>query len=107
MRRAARTDANHTEIVKALRAIGASVADTSSIGLGFPDLVVGFRNRNWLLEVKDGAKRPSARKLTALQDAFVTCWRGQWACVTSAQEAIDVVTMEQPQRELVGEVVHG
>ena len=92
MRRAARTDANHREIVDALRKVGASVADTSSIGLGFPDLVVGFRGRNLLLEVKDGKKSPSKRKLTVHQDVFASCWQGQWVCVSSVDEAIKEVT---------------
>jgi len=92
IRRAARVDANHAEIVAALRAIGASVADTCGVGGGFPDLVAGFRGANWLLEVKDGAKYPSARKLTEDQQTFAQAWRGQWACVESVDDAIRVVT---------------
>lgn len=92
MRRAARVDANHHEIVKALRAIGASVADTSAVGQGFPDLVCGFRGRNWLLECKDGSKPPSARKLTPAQIEFKATWRGHWAVVTTAAEAIEVIS---------------
>ena len=92
MRRAAKTDANHAEVVSALRAIGASVADTSQVGRGFPDLVAGYRGRNWLIEVKDGAKVPSARKLTEDQIEFKAGWRGHWAVVISAAEAIDLVS---------------
>ena len=92
VRRAARQDANHAEIVSALRKVGASVADTSGVGRGFPDLVAGFRGRNWLMEVKDGQKPPSARKLTPDQEAFVAEWRGHWVCVKSAEEAIKAVT---------------
>ena len=92
MRRAARTDANHAEIVQALRTIGASVADTSAVGKGFPDLVVGMRGRNWLLECKDGDKSPSRRKLTPDQVEFKAKWRGHWAVVNSAAEAIEVVS---------------
>lgn len=94
MRRAARTDANQIAIIKALRAIGASVADTSGAGSGFPDLVVGYRGRNWLLEVKDGRKPPSARRLTNDQEIFAAGWRGHWACVKSEAEAIELVTRE-------------
>ena len=92
MRRAARTDGNHAEVVKALRAIGASVADTSGVGAGFPDLVVGYRGRNWLVEVKDGRKSPSRRALTPDQVEFVATWRGHWVKVESAQEAVDKVS---------------
>ena len=52
MRRAAKIDANQTEIVKALRQVGASVQSLASTGKGCPDLLVGFRGVNWLLEVK-------------------------------------------------------
>ena len=91
MRRAARIDANHVDVVKALRAIGASVANTSSIGQGFPDLVVGLAGRNILVEVKDGSKAPSERKLTPDQVEFKALWRGQWAVAHSPSEAVDVV----------------
>lgn len=89
--RAARTDANHAEVVKALRAIGCSVADTSRVGGGFPDLVCGYRGRNYLIEVKDGKKPPSGRRLTDDQVKFVQQWRGYWACVQSVDEALEVV----------------
>ncbi len=95
VRRAARTDANHSAIIKALRAIGASVADTSGVGLGFPDLVVGFRGRNWLVECKDQEKPPSKRRLTPHQEAFANVWQGQWACVKSEAEAIELVTRSE------------
>ena len=91
MRRAAKTDANQSEIVAALRSIGASVHDTSSVGRGFPDLVVGFRGRNWIIECKDGAKVPSARKLTPEQVEFKAGWRGHWAVAISADDAVAIV----------------
>ena len=92
MRRAAKIDANQPEIVAALQAIGASVAITSAVGKGFPDLIAGFRGRNWMLEVKHGALSPSRRKLTPGQIEFKATWRGHWAVVNSADEAIEVVT---------------
>ena len=92
MRRAAKIDANQPEIVAALQAIGASVAITSAVGKGFPDLVVGLRGRNWLLELKDGSLSPSRRKLTPDQIEFKAKWRGHWAVVSSAGEAIEVVS---------------
>ena len=63
MRRyAARRDANEGEIVRALEKVGASVLRLHDI-----DLLVGFRGRNYLLEVKDGRKSPSNRPLTPQQ----------------------------------------
>jgi len=90
--RAARVDANHGEIVAALREIGASVLDLSAVGKGAPDLAVGFRGRNWLVECKDGKKSASRRVLTPAQVEFKATWRGQWAVVNSAEQAIELVS---------------
>jgi hypothetical protein len=40
VRRAAKVDANHGEIVKALRSAGCGVLDLSAVGNGCPDLLV-------------------------------------------------------------------
>lgn len=89
MRRAAKVDANQRAIVKALRSIGATVAVTSTVGQGFPDICVGYRGRSILMEVKDGSRPPSERKLTPDQKDFHAAWRGEITVVTSATEAID------------------
>lgn len=94
-RRAARVDDNQADVVAALRAIGASVTPTHAVGGGFPDLVVGWRCRTYLLEVKDGRKPPSRRRLTAAQVEWHEAWRGQVAVVSSGREAIDyLLSME-------------
>lgn len=69
-RRAARVDDNHGDIRAAYRAVGAVVEDTSGVGDGFSDLVVSYRDQVYLVEVKDGSKPPSARKLTPDQVKF-------------------------------------
>lgn len=66
-RYAAKVDANHGQIRDCLRGMGAYVVDCSKVGAGFPDLLVGWRGRWMLVEVKDGAKVPSARCLTVQQ----------------------------------------
>lgn len=76
MRRAARKDDNQTLIVKQLRQLGYSVYITSMVGKGFPDLVIGKRNKNYLVELKDGSKPPSARKLTDDEAKFIEGWQG-------------------------------
>ena len=88
MRRAAKIDANQPEIVGALREVGASVAITSAVGDGFPDLVVGFRGFNFLMEIKDGTKPPSARKLTDDQIEFHADWLGSLCVVKTINEAL-------------------
>jgi hypothetical protein len=86
-----RTDATQKDVVKALRAIGCSVAVTSSLGKGFPDIVCALRGRTVLMEIKDGSKPPSARKLTPDEERFRQAWRGEYVVVLSAQDAIDVM----------------
>ena len=70
MRRAARVDANQSEIVAALRAIGVGVKDMSGVGEGVPDLACLWRGATYWIEVKNGRKPPSARKLTIEQIRF-------------------------------------
>jgi Holliday junction resolvase len=94
MRRAAKTDANQSEIVSALRKIGATVQPLHGVGEGCPDLVCGYRGRNLMLEVKDGSKPPSARKLTKDQVRWHEQWRGQVCVVCNIEEAIAAVMGE-------------
>lgn len=67
MRRAAKVDANHAAIVAALRKAGAHVTSLAAVADGCPDLLVGYRSALHCIEVKDGAKSPSQRALTADQ----------------------------------------
>lgn len=72
MRYAAKVDGNQRDIVKALRRAGVRVRITSSLGSGFADLVC-YRPATGLLrllELKDGDKSPSARKLTESEETF-------------------------------------
>ena len=88
MRYAARVDSNQPEMVKALRDAGASVQPIYRLGKGVPDLLVGYRGVNLVLEVKDGRKPPSARTLTPDERAWHAAWHGQVAIVESAGEAL-------------------
>lgn len=89
MTHARRVDANQAEITKALRKIGATVQPLHTVGRGCPDLLVGFRQKNFLFEVKDGAKPPSARELTPDEKEWIAGWRGPVHIVTSALEAVN------------------
>ena len=90
-RRASRTDANQVAIVDALRKVGASVMPLHGVGMGCPDLLVGFRGVNLLVEVKDGDKVPSARRLTDMQTKWHIVWNGQVAVVTSPEDALELL----------------
>ena len=86
MRRAAKVDANQTEIVDALRRVGASVQPLHMVGQGCPDLLVGYFDRNFLLECKVGKG-----KLTDDQKTWHGDWRGQAFIVRSPEEALAVI----------------
>ena len=94
MRRAAKVDANQKEIVQALRKVGASVYPTHMVGKGFPDIVVGYKGINYLLEIKDGAKPPSKQRLTPDEVGFFEMWNGTVHIVNSIDSAINIVTNE-------------
>ncbi len=59
-----------------LRKCGATVQTLAAIGKGCPDLLVGYKGVNHLVEIKDGQKPPSARTLTEDQAAWHMNWRG-------------------------------
>lgn len=61
-----RIDANHAEIVGALRGVGAHVQSLADLGRGVPDLLVGFRGRWVVIEVKG-----PRGKLTAAEQSWV------------------------------------
>lgn len=86
-----RVDANQAEIVEALRAVGCSVAITSDLGKGFVDIVVGRAGANFLMEIKDGRKSKSKRKLTPAEREFHQAWRGQVCVVKSVDDALRIV----------------
>lgn len=87
--RAARIDKNQPSIVAALRKLGATVLHLHTLGGGAPDLAVGYRGRNALIEIKDGDKPPSAQKLTPDEVEFHRDWRGQVAIIRCEAEVVE------------------
>jgi hypothetical protein len=86
---AKRTDHNQAEIIQALRGIGASVQDLSQLGRGVPDLLVGYKERNYLIEIKNCDDR--APRLTESEESWIRQWRGQVAVITTIEDAITIV----------------
>lgn len=82
-----RIDANQPAIVDALRKHGASVWITSDLGFGGPDIVVGWRGRNIMMQIKDGDKHLSAQALTDDEGRFHESWRGSNILVINSIEA--------------------
>jgi len=91
MPRIARVDANQKAIVSALRKAGASVQSLATVGDGCPDLVVGFRGDNYLLEIKDGNKSPSKRQLREKQRDWHERWRGRVCVVENCADALAAI----------------
>ena len=89
-RYAKRTDANQSDVVAEFREAlpDASLKVMSGAGDGFPDLAIGWRGVNFLFEVKDPEKCPSARQLTRAQKDLHTEWQGQIAIVHSSGEIL-------------------
>lgn len=100
MRRAAKVDANHNEIVDALRDAGCSVLSLAAVGRGCPDLLVSAAVYPYdlaLLEIKDGNKPPSQTKLTAKQKTFRDTWNGPIHVVKSVDEALIAVGIKRAE----------
>ena len=82
-RYAASVDLNQQEIIDALRQIGCQV-----VAIGTPvDLLVGYRARNFLIEVK----RPGEKPRTKAQRDFLATWKGQVRVCSTAEEAVRLV----------------
>ena len=91
MRRANRIDYNQSVIVESLRKAGAYVRIVT-MGDGVPDLLVGYKGFTFLLEVKDGDKPPSQRKLTTAEQKFFDEWTGGLlAVVESVEDALAIL----------------
>ena len=81
---AASVDLNQQEIINALKEIGCQV-----VAIGTPvDLLVGYRSRNFLIEVK----RPGEKVRTKTQREFLADWPGQVRIAETPEEAIRLVT---------------
>lgn len=90
--RAAKVDANQKKIVEALRKIGCTVQSLASVGRGVPDLLVANASGDlFLMEIKDGNKPPSERKLTADQVKWHSAWKSKVHIVLDIDQAIGIV----------------
>ena len=91
MRRAARVDDNQKEIVNGLRRVGASVLIVSQLKNCF-DILVGYNGVNYIMEIKDGKKPLSQRRLTTGEKEFKNKWKGgKYHVVETLEQAIDII----------------
>ncbi len=84
MRLRARIDANQAEILDALRAVGAEARSVAALGSGMGDVLVAFRRRLFLLEVKT-----TRGQLTADQMTFHQRW--PVSIVRTVDDALDAI----------------
>ena len=102
MKYAKQRDANESPIVDALRAVGAVVQRLGDAGV--PDLLVGFRGANYLLEVKlplgpqggvhHHGKAGSRGDLTPAQVKWWAVWCGQARVVRDVGEALAAIGVD-------------
>ena len=84
-RRDARVDTNQSEIVRAFRKLGWSVLIISQLK-NCCDLFVSKNGRTIAIEIKDGNKPPSQRKLTDGEIEFRDNWQGEWMLIESVDD---------------------
>ena len=85
-----RTDANQVEIMRALRGVGAAGLDLSQVGHGVPDLLVWYRGRYMLMEVKSPAGR-----LTEHERRWHEAWPDEVIIVRSVDDALRAIGQEK------------
>jgi hypothetical protein len=81
-----RVDANQAEVVSALRRAGASVQDLHTIGKGCPDLLVGYHEMLFLMEVKS-----QTGKLTPEEYHWRDNWHTSVYVVRTTDDALRVI----------------
>lgn len=86
MRRACKIDINQPEIVEDLRDAGASVQILSAVGKGCPDILVGYNEVNYLMEIKY-----LKGTLTDDQRVWHGTWLGKVHIVRTSQEALRII----------------
>jgi hypothetical protein len=59
--------------------------------MGCPDILVGYKGVNLLIEIKNDSMPPSARKLTPPQQKWHSSWSGQVCIVKDGSEAIVLI----------------
>ena len=88
MRRNAKIDKNHPEVVEAFRKLGASVLSLAPLGRGIPDLLVAIGGVTWLIEIKS-----KKGKENDLQLEWAENWKGARAVVRDTQGVETVVKL--------------
>ena len=84
-RYAARRDTNEPPIIEALRGVGAGVQQLSGTP-GLPDLLVSFRDVNYLMEIKT-----EKGKLTPDEIRWIENWKSPVYIVRTPERALEII----------------
>ena len=98
MRRNAKVDANHPEIVAAFRKLGASVLSLANLGRGVPDLLIAWCGVTMLVEVKAPKGKETEDQLRFFED-----WQGQIFIVRDTEGVLTVVRLLKEQAFLLSQ----
>lgn len=88
-RRAAKVDANQSEIVKAFRDLGWYVLIISQLK-NCCDIIVSKKGRTIAIEIKDGKKSKSQQKLSEGELKFKSEWQGEYKLITCINDVLDI-----------------
>lgn len=86
-RRAAKTDDNQKEVVSLFRKLGWYVLIVSQLK-NCCDIIVSKNGFTLAVEIKDGKKPPSARKLSEGEQRFKDEWLGEWRLVENDDDVL-------------------
>ena len=86
MKTAARIDRNQPEIVKEFRRLGYSVLIIAQLK-NCCDIIIARDGFTCAIEIKDGLKPPSQRRLTEGEQGFKDTWKGRWYLCESIDDA--------------------
>ncbi len=81
-----RIDTIQPLMVETLRKLGVSVQPIHVIGKGCPDILCGWKNRNYLFEIKS-----DNGKLTPEEIRWHETWKGQVHTIHSVEEILNVL----------------
>lgn len=87
-----RADNNQKEIVNTLRKVGANVIVLSQQGHGFPDLLVAYNNKMYLMEIKNNKTSYGKVGFSYNQKEFTEKWKGQQPYIIyTIEEALKII----------------
>jgi len=87
-----KVDQNHQEIVAVLRQVGVTVQDLSQVGKGCPDIVCGWKGKNYFFEIKT-----EKGKLSNKQKEWFRYWNGHKAVIRNEYDAFEEMGIAQDE----------